>query len=63
MEAIDALDDAHRVVVVLRDVENMDYDQIAEVLAISKGTVKSRLHRARTLLREKLAGLIDPIDA
>ena len=62
LEAIDALDDEHRVVVVLRDIENLDYDQIADVLAVPKGTVKSRLHRARTMLRDKLAGLIDPID-
>ncbi|MFW6154803.1 MAG: sigma-70 family RNA polymerase sigma factor [Planctomycetota bacterium] len=62
LEAIEALDDEHRVVVVLRDIENMDYDQIAEVLAVPKGTVKSRLYRARTMLRETLTGLIDPID-
>ncbi len=59
LQAIDALDDEHRVVVVLRDIENMDYDQIAAVLAVPTGTVKSRLHRARMMLREKLAGLID----
>ena len=58
MEALEALDDEFRVVVVLRDIEDMDYQQIAGVLALPVGTVKSRLHRARCMLREKLADLI-----
>jgi RNA polymerase sigma-70 factor (ECF subfamily) len=59
LEALDALDDEHRVAIVLRDIEEMDYDQIAAVLAVPVGTVKSRLHRARCMLREKLAGIVD----
>jgi RNA polymerase sigma-70 factor, ECF subfamily len=59
LEAIDALDDEHRVVVVLRDIEDMDYEQIAAVLAVPVGTVKSRLHRARAMLRDKLNGVLD----
>jgi RNA polymerase sigma-70 factor (ECF subfamily) len=46
------LDDAQRAVVVLRDIEGMNYAQIAEVLDIELGTVRSRLSRARTNLRE-----------
>lgn len=53
--AMDALDEDFRVVVVLRDIENMDYAQIGEVLNLPPGTVKSRLHRARNMLRTALA--------
>jgi RNA polymerase sigma-70 factor (ECF subfamily) len=56
--ALDELDDEFRMVVVLRDIEEMDYDQIARVLELPPGTVKSRLHRARTLLKEKLSDLV-----
>jgi len=48
------LDDAQRVVIILRDIEGMDYAQIAEVLELELGTVKSRLSRARSNLREIL---------
>lgn len=52
--ALDRLDDDHRAVVVLRDIESLSYEQIAKVLDLSTGTVKSRLHRARMTLREIL---------
>lgn len=55
LRALEELDEEARLVVVLRDVEDMDYSQIAEVLDLPAGTVKSRLHRARCLLKEKLA--------
>lgn len=45
--AIAALEEDRRIVLVLRDIEGLDYAEIAEVLAIPKGTVRSRLHRAR----------------
>ncbi len=48
------LDDDHRVVVVLRDIEGMSYAEIAEALEVELGTVKSRLSRARAQLREVL---------
>jgi RNA polymerase sigma-70 factor (ECF subfamily) len=48
------LDDAQRTVIVLRDIEGMNYAQIAEVLDIELGTVRSRLSRARSNLREIL---------
>ena len=56
--AIAALDELHRSVLVLRDIEGMDYDEIAEVLSCPRGTVKSRLHRARLVLREKLKDVV-----
>jgi len=39
---------------VLRDIEGFDYQQIAEILELPVGTVKSRLHRARMELRDRL---------
>ena len=60
MDALEQIDDEFRIVVVLCDMEGMDYSQIADVLGLPIGTVKSRLHRARCELREKLADLIRP---
>lgn len=54
LQGLNALDDDYRAVIVLRDIESFDYQEIAEVLEISIGTVKSRLHRARMALREKV---------
>lgn len=59
LEALEELDDEYRLVVVLCDIEEMDYAQIADVLDVPVGTVKSRLHRARCILRDKLADLAD----
>ena len=50
--ALMKLDEAQRAVVVLRDIEGMNYIQIAKVLDIELGTVRSRLSRARSNLRE-----------
>jgi RNA polymerase sigma-70 factor (ECF subfamily) len=55
--ALGKLDEEQRTIVVLRDIEGMDYAQIAEVLAIVPGTVKSRLSRARAALRQLLEAL------
>lgn len=52
--AIASLDETFRAVLVLRDIEQMDYQQICSTLDIPVGTVKSRLFRARLMLREKL---------
>lgn len=50
--AIAELKENYRVVLVMRDIEGMSYDDIAAVLEISAGTVKSRLNRARENLRK-----------
>lgn len=52
--ALSKLDEHHRAVIVLRDIEGMSYPEIAEALEIELGTVKSRLSRARANLREIL---------
>jgi RNA polymerase sigma-70 factor (ECF subfamily) len=46
------LDEAHREIIVLRDFEGLSYDEIASVLGVPRGTVMSRLHRARRRLAE-----------
>jgi len=59
LQSLEQLDDDHRAVVVLRDIEGMDYHQIAEILEVPAGTVKSRLHRARMDLRERLKPMLE----
>jgi RNA polymerase sigma-70 factor (ECF subfamily) len=49
-----------REVVVLRDVEDLSYEEIADVLQISLGTVKSRILRGREALREELTARLEP---
>ena len=56
-KGINMLDENNRVIIVLRDIEGMDYEQIAEVLSMELGTVKSRLSRARAALRQILEAL------
>jgi len=53
-EALGRLEDEHRAVVVLRDLGDMDYQQMASALGVAVGTVKSRLFRARLALREQM---------
>ncbi|MEO0586756.1 MAG: RNA polymerase sigma factor, partial [Planctomycetota bacterium] len=55
--ALASVDPDHRRVLVLRDVDGMDYAQIAEVLEVAVGTVKSRLFRARAALRERIEAM------
>lgn len=54
--ALGRLPDPFRSVVVLRDMEGMAYEEIAEICREPVGTVKSRLHRARAMLRAALGG-------
>jgi RNA polymerase sigma-70 factor (ECF subfamily) len=55
-QALNSLSSEHRTILVLREMENCDYDEIASLLNVPIGTVRSRLHRARLELRNRLAG-------
>ena len=48
----------HREIILLRDFQGLSYQQVSEVLEIPMGTVMSRLHQARSRLREKIAGFL-----
>jgi RNA polymerase sigma-70 factor (ECF subfamily) len=54
LDLIARLNEEHRIVLILRDIEQMSYTQIADVLELEPGTVKSRISRARAALRELL---------
>lgn len=60
LQALNALDDPFRRVVELVDVDGLSYAEAAEVLGVPVGTVMSRLHRARSRIRDRLdrAGLV-----
>lgn len=60
-EATDALPDVYRVVFVTRVIEGMSVEETADLLCIKPETVKTRLHRARQLLRDQLNKQIGPI--
>ena len=59
-EALARINPSFREVVVLRDIMDLSYEEIAEVLQLSLGTVKSRILRGREALREALAGRLVP---
>jgi len=54
-QAIGELDEEHRLLIVLRDVEELSYEEIGEVAGLPEGTIKSRLHRARMAIKDYLA--------
>ena len=56
-EGLGQLEEDHRQILVLRDIEGLDYNAIAETLEISRPAVKSRLHRARKELARVLKDL------
>jgi RNA polymerase sigma-70 factor (ECF subfamily) len=58
VKAMDALPKEFAAVVQMADVEGLDYQEIADALEIPIGTVRSRLHRGRRLLRKALAPLL-----
>jgi len=51
----------YRTTVVLRDLEEMSYEEIAEITEVSLGTVKSRLTRGREALRQRLIGYVEEV--
>ncbi len=56
--AIDTLPEKYRLAFMLKEVQELSYEETSRVLDISLGTAKSRIHRAKMLLREKLAGVL-----
>jgi RNA polymerase sigma-70 factor, ECF subfamily len=61
-EALHQIDDSQRAILLLRDVEDLPYEEIADILALPKGTVKSRLHRARAELARVLTQFVGDDD-
>jgi RNA polymerase sigma-70 factor (ECF subfamily) len=55
-DAMERLSPEHREVLVLKDIEGLKYEEIAEILDVPIGTIRSRLHRARLELRDLLGG-------
>lgn len=62
-DCISALPEDQRVIVVLSDIEDYAYGEIAEIVALPLGTVKSRLSRARSRLRDCLRGITELLPA
>jgi RNA polymerase sigma-70 factor (ECF subfamily) len=58
-KAIAALPEKYRLPIVLRDVEQRSYEEVAAIMGLGLGTTKSRISRGRGLLREKLQGYFD----
>jgi RNA polymerase sigma-70 factor (ECF subfamily) len=61
--AITDLEPLYREVLVLRDVEGLTAPEVAQVLGVGVDAVKSRLHRARIIVRSRLAAILDDADA
>ena len=60
-QALQQVPEPYRTALILRDLEEMSYEEIAEVLAISLGTVKSRITRGRDALRKKLTAYVKDV--
>src|SRR5205085_4680845 len=56
--ALARLSEEHRTILVLREIDDCDYDEIAQILQLPVGTVRSRLHRARLQLKEQLDSVL-----
>ena len=53
MQVLDAMSPSHREVLVLREIRGLSYEEMAQVLSVPRGTVESRLSRARAEFRER----------
>ncbi|WP_422930305.1 sigma-70 family RNA polymerase sigma factor [Singulisphaera sp. PoT] len=59
LEALDSLAPDHRAVIVMKEFDGLHYEEIGAILGVPVGTVRSRLHRARCELRDRLRSLVD----
>jgi RNA polymerase sigma-70 factor (ECF subfamily) len=60
-QAIQRLPEEQRIVLILRDIEGLSYEDIADTLGLELGTVRSRLHRARLAVQESLQTVLEPV--
>jgi RNA polymerase sigma-70 factor (ECF subfamily) len=61
--AIRGLPEKYRMAFMLRDIQELPYDEVAKVLGVPLGTVKSRVNRARLMLRDKLQPRMEEFNA
>ena len=57
--SLDHLSDKHRAVIVMRELQGMSYEEMAQAMKCSKGTIMSRLFHARRKMQESLADYLD----
>lgn len=57
-QALDSLSPEFRMVIILCDIDGLSYEEISRIMDCSMGTVRSRIHRARRILRKKLANYL-----
>ncbi len=62
-KAMDTLPEKYKTAFVLRDIQELPYDEVAKIMNIPLGTVKSRVNRARSMLREKLRPRMEEYNA
>ena len=63
MQAMERLSEEHRSILVLREMEELEYEAISEILDLPVGTVRSRLHRARSQLKQLLELIMGEVDS
>lgn len=61
--AVTTLPDKYKIAFILRDVQELPYEEVAKILSVPLGTVKSRVNRARMMLREKLHPKLESYNA
>jgi RNA polymerase sigma-70 factor (ECF subfamily) len=52
-DQLERMEPAQRAIIVLRDLEGLSEEQVADILGVARGTVKSRLHRARARFKQE----------